>query len=505
MYLGIELGSTRIKAVTVDNITLKPEGSGAFSWASTYENGFWTYPLPLAIEGVKSALRELKELSAVTAAGISGMMHGYLAFDENWNLLTPFRTWQNIDTDTAASELTSLLGYTIPNRWSVTHLYQAILNNEPHLKRLCHLTTLSGYIHFMLTGQHVLGLCEASGMFPVDPSTLDYDEEMLKKTEALFKKHNFTKKLRDLLPACVPAGEKAGTLTKEGAALIDGLLPVGLPFCAPEGDGGTGMIATDSVKALTGNVSAGTSIFACIVLDKPLKNFYPAVNNLLTPDGKPVIIVQSSNCTTDLNAWAYLIKEAVGVFGKAVSDDELFTTLYSLSLEGEKDAGGAVVLNYVTGEALTDVKTGIPMVMRTPGASFNLKNFFRAHIYSAIATLKIGMEMLNREDISISSLTGHGGLFKTKNVGTKFLAAALNTNITTLSSSGEGGAYGIALLAAYTEHKAMALDEFLSLAFSDASKEITVPEKEDIEGFNEYMKNFKMLLNAEKAILNKGE
>ena len=499
-YLGIELGSTRIKAVAIDE-NHKSVSSGDYTWAAGFENGLWTYDIREAWTGLKTALAGVSCREAVSAVGISGMMHGYLAFDENWNLLVPFRTWQNTVTARAAKELTELFSFNLPQRWSTAHIYQAVLNEEEHIPRLAHVTTLAGYVHYMLTGVNAVGVGEASGMFPIDPETLQYDGEMLEKFNALPQIKKLGWKIEEILPKVLPAGEMAGVLTEEGAARIDGLLPVGTPFAPPEGDAGTGMVATNAVAPGTGNVSAGTSIFSMVVLEKPLRAVYEEIDVVTTPGGKPVAMVHCNNCTNDTNAWASVFREAARLFGADPDNGELFTKLYELSLEGDADCGGIMVCNYMAGEGITRLDSGRPMVIRTPGCKFTLANFFRSQLYSTMATLKLGMEILEKEDVAIRSLTGHGGLFKTPGVGQRYMAAACNTSITCMETAGEGGPYGMALLAAYCENKAPGekLEEYLEKrVFAQAKRSVLPPRKEDVDGFHAYMERYKAMLRVEE-------
>ncbi len=500
-YLGIELGSTRIKAVAIDE-NHKPVSTGDYTWAASFENGIWTYDIRQAWEGLKTALSGIDCREKIHTVGISGMMHGYLAFDKDWNLLTPFRTWQNTITAEAARELTELFQFNLPQRWSTAHVYQAVLNGEEHVSQIAHITTLAGYVHYMLTGQNVIGVGEASGMFPIDPETLDYDKGMLEKFDALPAIEAMPWKLRDILPKVLTAGENAGCLTEAGTRRIDGLLPVGTPFAPPEGDAGTGMVATNAVAARTGNVSAGTSIFAMVVLEKPLSQVYEEIDIVTTPSGKNVAMVHCNNCTNDTNAWAAVLRETASLFGAEPSSGELFTKLYEKSLEGDPDCGGILVCNYMAGEGITRLDSGRPMVIRAPGCKFTLANFFRSQLYSTMATLKIGMEILEKENVAIDSLTGHGGLFKTPGVGQKYMAAACNTSITCMETAGEGGPYGMALLAAYCGEKAPgeSLENYLNnRVFSQAKSTVMAPIKADIDGFNAYMEKYKALLRVEQA------
>ena len=498
-YLGIELGSTRIKAVAIDE-TFAPVSSGDYTWKSSFENGVWTYPLEDAWTGLKAAIAGIKDRDGIAVMGISAMMHGLLAFDRDWKLLTPFRTWQNTMTAEAAEKLTACFGFNIPQRWSVAHLYQAVLNGEPFVPEIAHITTLAGYIHFMLTGVNAVGIGEASGMFPIDSETLTYDEEMLRKFEALTADQPWN--IRQVLPGVLVAGQDAGKLTEQGAALLDGLLPVGIPFAPAEGDAGTGMTATNAVAPRTGNVSAGTSIFSMVVLEKPLKKVYPEIDLVTTPTGKAVAMVHCNNCTSDMNAWAGILRETAELFGGEVDTGTLYTKLYQKSLEGDPDCGGIITYNYLAGEGVTHLDGGRPMVVRRPDSRFTLANFLRSQLYATMATLKMGMDILAEEGVAIDSLTGHGGLFKTPVVGQKYMAAACGASVTCMETAGEGGPYGMALLAAYMDHREDSLEEFLSRDVFASAKSTTLhPEQADMEGFNRYLAAFKAGLAAEKAAL----
>ena len=503
--LGIELGSTRIKAVAIDG-AFRPVSSGDYTWASAYENGIWTYPLDEVWTGLKSALSQVQNREEIAAAGVSAMMHGYLAFDKDWNLLTPFRTWQNTITGQAAAELTELFGFNVPQRWSVAHLYQAVLNGEEHVSRIAHLTTLAGYIHATLTGVHAVGIGEASGMFPIDSAALDYDQTMVEKFDRLPAMEKLPWKLRDLLPKVLTAGQDAGRLTEEGSKMLDSLLPVGIPFAPAEGDAGTGMTATNAVAPRTGNVSAGTSIFSMVVLEKPLEKVYEEIDLVTTPTGAPVAMVHCNNCTNDTNAWVNVLGEAARLFGANPSAGELYTRLYEKSLEGEADCGGGLVCNYLAGEGVTHMDAGRPLALRTPEAKFTLANFFRAQLYATMSTLKIGMDILSSEHVAIDSLTGHGGLFKTPVVGQSYMAAACGAPVTCMETAGEGGPYGMALLASFLLNRGEneRLEDFLShKVFAGASSSTIRPDPACVEGFNSYIKRYKLLLEVEKTAVEK--
>ena len=498
--LGLELGSTRIKAVAIDENHV-PVSSGDYTWKSSFENGVWTYSLEEVWKGLKTAVAGLEHRENIAAMGVSAMMHGYLAFDKDWNLLVPFRTWQNTITAQAAAELTEAFRFNIPQRWSVSHLYQAVLNGEAHVPEIAHITTLAGYVHFMLTGVNAIGVGEASGMFPIDSETCDYDAAMMAKFNDLVADRNLPWTLSELLPKVLVAGEQAGTLTAQGAARLDNLLAPGIPFAPAEGDAGTGMTATNAVAPRTGNVSAGTSIFSMVVLEKPLEKVYEEIDLVTTPTGKPVAMVHCNNCTNDTNAWVGVLGETAKLFGAAPSTGELYTRLYEKSLEGDPDCGGLLVCNYMAGEGVTHMDAGRPMVIRKPDSKFTLANFFRAQLYSTMSTLKIGMDILAGEQVAIDSLTGHGGLFKTPVVGQKYMAAACNAPVTCMETAGEGGPYGMALLAAYMLRKASgeSLEDYLNAhVFANAKGTTLAPQQADVDGFNAYITRYKAMLDVER-------
>ena len=499
--LGLELGSTRIKAVAIDENHV-PVSSGDYTWKSSFENGVWTYSLEEVWKGLKTAVAGLEHRENIAAMGVSAMMHGYLAFDKDWKLLVPFRTWQNTITAQAAAELTEAFRFNIPQRWSVSHLYQAVLNGEAHVPEIAHITTLAGYVHFMLTGVNAIGVGEASGMFPIDSETCDYDAAMMAKFNDLVAGRNLPWTLSGILPKVLVAGEQAGTLTAQGAARLDNLLAPGIPFAPAEGDAGTGMTATNAVAPRTGNVSAGTSIFSMVVLERPLQKVYEEIDLVTTPTGKPVAMVHCNNCTNDSNAWVGVLKEAANLLGGDPSTGEVYTKLYEKSLEGDPDCGGVLVCNYMAGEGVTHLDEGRPMVVRRPDSRFTLANFFRATLYSTMSTLKIGMDILAKENVAIDSLTGHGGLFKTPVVGQKYMAAACNAPVTCMETAGEGGPYGMALLAAYMANKGEgeSLEAYLKAhVFAGAKGTTLQPEQVDVEGFNAYIEQYKRLLQVEKA------
>ncbi len=499
-YLGVELGSTRIKGVVIDE-HFAPVESGDFQWESTYDQGIWTYDLADAREGLCQVLAQLKDREHLAAAGISGMMHGYLAFDKDWNLLVPFRTWQNTITADAAERLTELFQFNVPQRWSIAHLYQAILNGEPHVAQVAHITTLSSYVHYMLTGENVVGVGEASGMFPIDSATGNWNEEMLSQFEGLTQEQPWN--IRDVLPRVLAAGQDAGRLTEAGAAWVKGLLPVGLPFAPPEGDAGTGMVATNAVAPRTGNVSAGTSIFAMVVLEKPLSKVYTEIDVVTTPSGKDVAMVHCNNCTSDINGWVALLRETLALFGCDVPAGEVFTKLYRKSLEGDADCGGVLVYNYMAGEGITHLDAGRPLVVRKPDSPFSLANFMRSSIYAEIATMRLGMDILAEEQVKIDSMTGHGGLFKTPGVAQSYLAAACSASITCMETAGEGGPYGIALLAAFLDEKNLPLEEFLrQKVFLHAKITTAEPDPACAEGFARYLAAYRQGLAVERTAVD---
>ena len=501
LFLGVELGSTRIKAVAIDEKHV-PVSSGDYTWASKFENGVWTYDMDKVWEGLKTAIAGVEGRENIEAMAVSAMMHGYLAFDADWNLLVPFRTWQNTITGPAAAELTELFSFNVPQRWSIAHLYQAILNGEEHISRLAHITTLAGYVHYMLTGVNAIGVGEASGMFPIDSEKLCYDEGMAAKFNALLAKKGIAWKLEDVLPGVLCAGDDAGKLTEEGAKMLGGLLSAGIAMAPAEGDAGTGMTATNAVAPRTGNVSAGTSIFSMVVLEEPLSKVYEEIDMVTTPSGKPVAMVHCNNCTNDSNAWVGILRETAALFGAQPNTGEVYTKLYEKSLEGDVDCGGVLVCNYMAGEGVTHMDAGRPMVVRSPESKFTLANFFRATLYSTVSTLKLGMDILAGENVAIDSLTGHGGLFKTPVVGQKYLAAACNAPVTCMETAGEGGPYGSALLAAYKANKAEGetLEAYLNAhVFAGVKGTTLAPDAADVAGFNSYIETYKKLVEVERC------
>ncbi len=510
--LGIELGSTRIKAVLIDK-DHQCVASGSYGWENRLENGVWVYPLEEAVAGLRACYSALREdvqqkcgqpLNRVSAIGISGMMHGYLVLDKNGKQLAPFRTWRNTITGPASDTLTELFRFNIPQRWSIAHLYQAILNKESHVQDIARLTTLSGYIHSLLTDSNAMGISEASGMFPYDDATGDFDAVRVAQFDELIKPLGFSWKLKDILPVVVPAGTEAGILTEAGAALLDetGVLEPGIPFCPPEGDAGTGLVATGAVLPRTGSISAGTSGFALLVLEKPMKGYYREIDVSATPAGKTIAQAHTNNCTSEIDAWINLIADTAKVMGWPVDKNELYATLFRKALEGDADGGGMVSFNYFAGEPVTDTEIGRPMLVRLPDSTMHIANFMRAQLYGAIATLKLGMDILaDKEQVETDTLLGHGGFFKTPGVGQQILADALNVPITTMETAGEGGPWGMALLAAYMQWKipGQTMEEYLmQKVFSYAKSICLQPNAEGVAGFAAYLKRYVACLDAQR-------
>lgn len=515
--VGIELGSTRIKAVMIDE-NHQPVATGSYDWENRLDGHIWTYDLEDIWKGLKASYANMAadvkekygtEIKSLAGIGFSAMMHGYMAFDKEGTLLVPFRTWRNTITGQAAEELTELFQYNIPQRWSIAHLYQAILNKEEHVKDVAYFTTLSGYIHWQLTGQKVLGVGDASGMFPIDPATSDFYDGMIEKFDKLVEDRGYSWKLREIMPKVLCAGDDAGCLTEEGVKLLDptGTLQAGILVCPPEGDAGTGMIATNSVAKRTGNVSAGTSVFAMIVLEKELSKVYTEIDMVTTPSGSPVAMAHANNCTSDLNAWVNIFKEYSEAMGMKVDMNTLFGTLYNKALEGDADCGGLLSYGYYSGENIIPIDEGRPVFIRTPNSKFNLANFMRTHLYAALGALKIGMDILVKEEhIQIDKILGHGGLFKTPGVGQRIMAAAMQAPVSVMETAGEGGAWGIALLAAYEVGKAEGetLEDYLDnkvFAGNEGSKMEPVPE--DVDGFEKFIEQFKQGLSVEQEAIAK--
>ena len=511
--LGIELGSTRIKAVLI-GANHDPIAAGSHEWENQFKDGMWSYALEDVWTGIQECYQDLKKdvfnkyqvsLKKVKSIGFSAMMHGYLVFDKENELLVPFRTWRNSTTGHSAEQLSKLFNYNIPQRWSIAHLYQAILNEEAHVKEAAFLTTLAGYVHWQLTGEKVLGVGDASGMFPIDGSLNNYNESMLEKFDDLIAEKKYTWKLKHLLPKVLSAGGQAGVLTEAGAALLDitGELEAGSPLCPPEGDAGTGMAATNSISVRTGNVSAGTSIFAMVVLEKELSKMYPEIDMVTTPDGKSVAMVHANNCTSDLNAWVNLFKEFAESMGMEVNQEQLFSTLYQKALVGDADCGGMLSYGYFAGEDIMGLSEGRPLFVRSPESNFNLANFMRTHLYSSCGALKVGMNLLmESENVKVEKMLGHGGLFKTKDVGQKIMAAAINVPIYIMETAGEGGPWGMALLAAYMANKETdeSLDNYLDQkVFAQNKGHKMLPDPVDVKGFEVFIQRYIEGIQIEKA------
>ena len=512
--LGIELGSTRIKAVLIDREN-RPIAQGSHTWENQLVDGLWTYSIEAIWSGLQDCYADLRsnvkklydgiEIESLAAIGVSAMMHGYMPFNEKEEILVPFRTWRNTNTGRAAAELSELFVYNIPLRWSISHLYQAILNNETHVKDIKFLTTLAGYVHWQITGEKVLGIGDASGMLPIDPATNNYSAEMVEKFDNLIAPQEYNWKLEDILPKVLSAGENAGVLPPEGSRKLDvsGHLKAGIPVCPPEGDAGTGMVATNAVKQRTGNVSAGTSSFSMIVLEKELSKPYEMIDMVTTPDGSLVAMVHCNNCTSDLNAWVNLFKEYQELLGIPVNMDEIYSKLYNIALTGDTDCGGLLSYNYISGEPVTGLAEGRPLFIRSANDKFSLANFMRTHLYASVGVLKIGNDILfNDEKVKVDRITGHGGLFRTKGVGQRILAAAINSPISVMETAGEGGAWGIALLGSYlvNNDKKQSLADFLdeNVFAGDAGIEVS-PTLEDVAGFNAYIESYKAGLPIEEA------
>ena len=511
--LGIEFGSTRIKAVLIDP-EHKPIAQGSHEWENQLVDGLWTYSLDAIWNGLQDCYADLRkdvrkqydvEIESLGAIGISAMMHGYMAFNKADELLVPFRTWRNTNTGAAARELSELFQFNMPLRWSLSHLYQCILDGEPHVKDVVFFTTLAGYIHWQLTGEKVLGVGDASGMMPIDAATRNFDEKRIATFDALVAPKGYPWKLRDILPKVLLAGENAGSLTEEGARKLDpsGHLAAGIPLCPPEGDAGTGMAATNAVKPRTGNVSAGTSSFSMIVMEKDLSRPYEVIDMVTTPDGAPVAMVHCNNCTSDLNAWVHLFRQYQELLGIPVDMGEIYGKLYNLALEGDPDCGGLVSFNYISGEPVTGLAEGRPLFVRGAGDKFNLANFMRAHLYAAVGVLKVGNDILFKEEkVRVDRITGHGGLFKTKGVGQRILAAALDSPISVMETAGEGGAWGIALLASFLVNNPMGynLPDFLEKVVFDGDTGTEIaPDPKDVAGFNTWLEAYKADLPVEET------
>ena len=510
--LGIELGSTRIKAVLIDD-AYNPVAQGSHVWENKLENNLWTYSLEDIWNGVRDCYASLRadvkakygvEIEKLASIGVSAMMHGYMAFDKAGKLLVPFRTWRNTNTGRAASELSELFKFNIPLRWSISHLYQCILDNEPHVADIDYLATLDAYVHWQLTGQRVTGIGDASGMLPIDPQTKNYDAGMVAKFDALIAPKHFSWTLADILPKVLVAGKNAGTLTEQGAAMLDpsGHLQAGIPMCPPEGDVGTGMAATNSVRPRTGNVSCGTSSFSMIVLEKNLSKAYESIDIVTTPDGSPAAMVHCNNCTSDINAWVEIFRQCLEAYGVKADTGKLFTTLFNISQKGDADCGGLMVYNYISGEPVTGLADGRPLVVRSANDAFSLANFMRAQLYGAVAVLKIGNDILLRDEkVKVDRITGHGGFFTTPEVGQRVLGAALGSPISVMKTAGEGGPWGMAILASYLVNgDGESLPDYLDKKVFAGNEGTEIkPSAADIEGFNKYIEAYKRSLEIEKA------
>ncbi|PFG42344.1 sugar (pentulose or hexulose) kinase [Isoptericola jiangsuensis] len=512
--LGIELGSTNIKASLVGP-DHAPIASGSHAWENELVDGLWTYSLDAVHAGLQGAYAALVadveqrygvRPTTFAALGVSAMMHGYLAFDADGELLVPFRTWRNTSTGPAAAELSALFGHNIPLRWSIAHLYQAILDDEPHVGQVASFTTLAGYVHRALTGRHVLGVGDASGMFPVDPATGDYDARMLAQFEHLAAAKRPGLDVAGFLPEVLPAGADAGHLTDAGAALLDptGELRPGVLLCPPEGDAGTGMVATNSVAPRTGNVSAGTSIFAMVVLEKPLASVHHELDLVTTPAGDLVAMVHCNNGASELDAWAGLFREFAGALGGPDDADAVFGTLFTAALDGAADGGGLLAYNYLAGEPITGLDAGRPLFVRTPDSRLTLASFMRTQIYGAFGTLALGMRVLDGEGVAIDAMFAHGGMFRTAGVAQRLLAAAVDAPVAVGRTAGEGGAWGIAVLAAFAA--ASAAEPGLTLAgyladrvFADAELDVVDPDPADVAGFATYLERYAAGLAVERA------
>ena len=501
LYLGMELGSTRIKSVLI-NERGEVVASGSHTWENHLEGDIWSYYEDEIWQGVKASFAALsanagEKMANVEAMGFSAMMHGYIALDKDGNLLAPFRTWRNTNTPMAADALTELFGVNIPLRWSIAQLYQSILEDQEHVRDICYLTTLSGYVHYKLTGERALGVGDASGMFPIDVDECDYDEEMIKKFDSLVEHKGYPWKIRDILPRVLPAGKIAGYLSADGAKLLGFDLSVGkkIPLCPPEGDGGTGMVATNSVRERTGNVSAGTSVFAMVVMQRALSGLYRDIDVVTTPDGRPVAMVQCNNCTSDMDAWARMLGEFAELIGKPLSTGELMTLLFRRSVGA--DANGLINYNYLAGDRKVGLTRGRPLFVRQPDAKLTLGGFMRAQIYSCLASLAIGMETLKKENVEIDAMCGHGGFFKTDDIGQRAMSAAIGAPVTVFENAGDGGAWGVALLAGYIGREET-LADYLDSVFASGKQSTVSASDGDVQGFNSFLEEYKRAFEVEK-------
>ncbi len=514
--IGIEFGSTRIKTVLIGP-DYAPIATGSHDWENSYVNNVWTYSLDDIWKGVQDSYQDMAStikdkfgvsIKTTGAIGFSGMMHGYMVFDQEDNLLTPFRTWRNNFTGQASEELTKLFNYPIPQRWTIAHLYQAIINEEEHVSNISYMSTLAGYIHWKLTGQKVLGIGEASGYFPIDLESGDFNSKMISQFNKLISPLNLSWQLEDIIPDVLVAGTNAGELSVEGAGLLDitGQLQAGIPLCPPEGDAGTGMVATNSVSVRTGNVSAGTSVFGMIVLEKELSKVYPEIDLVTTPDGKLVAMSHSNNCTSDLDAWINLFDEAAEALGISCDKSKLYETFYNMALKGDPDCGGLLSYGYISGEHMTHFEEGRPLFVRSSDSNFNLANFMRVHLFTALGALRTGFDILfEKESVQVDEILGHGGLFKTEGVGQKIMAAALNVPVAVMETAGEGGAWGIALLASYMinrEENESLVDFLKQKVFAGKMGESITPDPSDVAGFSDFMKRYNQGLAIERAAVD---
>ena len=516
LSLGIELGSTRIKGILIDSKGAIV-ATGEYDWENQLVDKVWTYDLKTVWEGVQSVYADIKlsvhseygqTITTLGSIGFSAMMHGYLAFDKEYELLVPFRTWRNATTHDAEIELTDKFKHNIPQRWSIAHYYQAVLNQEDHVADVSFLTTLAGYVHWKLTDSKVLGINDASGMFPIDAKIKDYDQGMMDIMDQLLIDHNVDAKIKNLLPISLTAGKIAGRLTETGALLLDpsgDLLP-GVVFAPPEGDAGTGMIATNAVEKNTGNISAGTSVFAMIVLEKALNKVYPEIDIVMTPQGYPVAMVHVNNCTSEINAWANLFKDFSERMGISVDNNKLYEVLFKAALESDEGLNGILTYGYHSGENITKVSEGRPLLVRQPDALFNVANLMRSHIESAFATLNIGMQILFEEGIKPDHIVGHGGIFKTEDVAQKIVATAVESPLTLMKTASEGGAWGMAVLAQYVLHNQTELSQYLDeVIFSNVETNTLTPEQSDIDTYRAFVKRYEKGLAIEKAAIESFE
>jgi sugar (pentulose or hexulose) kinase len=514
--LGIEFGSTRIKAVLIDR-HYETIASGSYEWENLLVDGYWTYNLESIIAGLQEAYSEMKQeverkygitIQTVGSIGFSAMMHGYMAFDSAGELLVPFRTWRNATTTVAAKDLTEEFQFNIPERWSIAHLYQAVLDEEQHVPHIDFMTTLSGYIHWLLTGNKAIGVGDASGMFPIDEKTHDYNESMVKQFNELIASKGYDWNLQNILPKVYISGEQAGVLTAAGAKILDKSenLQPGISLCPPEGDAGTGMVATNSVKKRTGNISVGTSVFAMLVLEKELSAVYPEIDMVTTPNGNPVGMVHANNCSSDINAWLGLFREFSEAMGQKVDNNQLYSVMFNKALEADPDGGGLLSYGYFSGENITGIEKGRPLFVRSPESNFNLANFMRTHLFTAFGALRIGMDILTKkENVAIDSILAHGGLFKTPIVGQKMVAAAMNVPVSVMATAGEGGAWGMAILASYMINKDQqeSLDDFLDhKVFKDIEGQVIYPDSSDVKGFELFMERYTQGLAIEQAAVD---